>query len=103
MEKGDVMTLVSDSIMPSKDMTQIGKILMKPEIRVWFHPNSGKSDYWIIYPTIKTAKEAIATERVLWAKGAADARPEDEPLIAYLGMEYSIKGFQAYWKEKMIK
>jgi hypothetical protein len=40
--------------------------------------------------------------RAEWAKGLADAMPEDEPLIAYLGLEYTEKGFTAFWKELKI-
>lgn len=78
-----------------KDLTQTEKKLTKPEIRVWCHPKSGKSDFWYVFKTIEDAKKFIINEA-----NNKKYRPEDLPLIAYDGFEMTETHYKRYIKTK---
>lgn len=68
----------------ARDITQHEKkILDKPEIRVWCHPERiGKSgsDYWMTFDNVQEAKKFIQNHK----------EAEDTPLFAFNGFEYNL-------------
>jgi len=72
----------------TNDLTQEGKKIQIPEIRVWCHPHYIKKDgddYYYVFETFKEAERFISKHK----------EAEEIPLIAFRGYEINLYDIKA--------